>query len=362
MPLSFWKKKKSVVPNRRREYIPTPWRPQNHPMPTPAMTAASSFSSSGSGSSSGMSSMSSFVNRPLCYGPKCFKNKRLRFGERQTPHPWVKKLGTPTIFRTPTFTPNPKEIVDAMKLIKQHPAKLPGIKSIVRDNKLFPTYPTKTEIRQLVQHWSRKQNNIISKARRTGDIGIPKASLQVDWALAAYMRDFSLRAPAMPIKARDPLDPKYQAPPRYLYRGVSWSVALGKSLSDASYMSWSTNPQVSAGFGLSGRVGGKQSTRVYRLDISSIPHGTPWIWFSGKGAQLKNGWNISFFADNESEVILPPGTLTIVGTSKLGVLTRQIAAKFGDQRATIIDVRYTPNRNAAALWVPPGGRPLTIFK
>ena len=262
-----------------------------------------------------------------------------------------------------------------LQLIKQRPARLPRPAT---SNKLFSKYPTKSEIRQIVQHWTGGDHNLdIARARRTG-VKLDKAGLQVDWALVTYMRNFSLRAPFMPIGAKDPLDSRVA--PKYLYRGVKWSAGwyagqglrrwtwstpLGKI--DKSYSSWSTNPEAAAIFGssLSDALPPRwkrESTRVYRLDISNIARGTPWIWFARKGASLRNGWNISLLGDSEGEVLLPPGTLTYLSMSNRAARGRRIAAALGSSRVTVIDVRFDPDIDATALWTPPGRKPMRIFR
>ena len=279
-------------------------------------------------------------NPILCDGPKCTHDPRFHATTASVEHPWI--------------TPQQQQRYSKF----QRSPIIGGIK--VRQ--LFDKYPTKDELRRVITEWTGNTYVIITEARRKKNPEIKPEYLRVDWAMAAYMRDFSLRAPTMPIKARNPLNQTYQSAPRYLYRGVSWSIPLGKSLMDASYTSWSTNPQTGARFGLGKSLRGPESTRVYRLDISTIPRGTPWIWFSGKGARLQNGWNISFMEDRESEVILPPGTLTLVNTSKISMAGRRVGALVGNGRATVIDVRFQPDRNATTLWKPPNGQRLRIFK
>ncbi len=297
-----------------------------------------------------------------CTTSRCLLNKRLRYTSPRIPHPWVVEH-MPRNYKTVT----PEQLAHELKFIGQRPARLS--KTNRPGGSLFSRIPTKSVLRQTIQHWTRYHNDRIALARRKG-VNITTDSLQVDWAMAAYMRDFSLRAPMMPIKARNPLQNpntrQTQQPPRYLYRGVGWYVPTGVgSFRDKSYTSWSTNPQTAGRFGLSRGALRVSSTRVYRLDISTIPRGTPWIWFSGKGATLKNGWNISLMGDVEDEVVLPPGTLNLVNPSilsKIGLLGRRVTGSLGNGRATVIDVKFQPDRNATAIWVPPRGRPLKIFK
>lgn len=293
----------------------------------------------------------------------------------------AKKKGVLRLFAKPKkFGPLPPILAQTRNM----PAIRKG--KILQMSDLFTKAPTKEEIRRIITKWTGSAYHYIAKARRIKTHLLDKEWLQVDWAMATYMRDYSLRAPMMPVKARDPLDksrssqkatfkgvtlePKYQDVPRYLYRGVNWSVGTGKVLSDSSYTSWSLNPHMAASFGQTksrfGYDGGRgvkiHATRVLRLDISTIPRGTPWIWFSGTGARLQNGWNISTMSDTENEVVLPPGSLSLVDTSRIAMAGRRATASLGNTRATVIDVRFTPDRNATAIWVQPGGRPTRIFK
>jgi len=286
-------------------------------------------------------------NPVLCNGPTCIRDPRLHATTARVNHPWI----------TPPSRRHANSVFGSGSLLTRSPV-IGGIKI----RQLFDKYPTKDELRRLITGWTGNMYTFISEARRKKNPAIKPEYLRVDWAMAAYMRDFSLRVPMMPIKARNPLNQTYQSAPRYLYRGVNWSIPLGKSLADASYTSWSTNPQTGARFGLGRSLMGHKSTRVYRIDISTIPRGTPWIWFSGNGAHLKNGWNISSHADTESEVVLPPGTLTLVNTSKISMAGRRVGALVGNGRATVIDVRFQPDRNATTLWKPPNGQRLRIFK
>lgn len=289
-------------------------------------------------------------NPILCSGPKCTIDPRLRPNAARVNHPWIAPQQQRRRNNVYTWE-------GPMKLTRS-----PIIGGEKKIRQLFDKFPTKDEIRKIITGWTGEAYVFISKARRSSNNKLDRKNLQVDWAMAAYMRDFSLRAPMMPVKARNPLDHNYQGAPRYLYRGVNWSVPLGKSLMDRSYTSWSTNPQTGARFGLGPSLMGQPSTRVYRIDISTIPRGTPWIWFTGKGARLQNGWNISHIGDRESEVVLPPGTLTMMNSSKIGMMGRRISSVIGNGRATIVDVKFQPDRRATAIWVPPGGRPLKIFK
>lgn len=220
---------------------------------------------------------------------------------------------------------------------------------------LFARQPTKATLRLALTQYTHTSDRVAA-ARRGVDPHPARVTLQTDYAVAAYMRRFALRTPAMPVKARDPMNATYQRRPRYLYRGVPFAFPAATVLDDKSYMSWSTNLHLAASYGddFNGHA------RVLRLDIAALPRGVPWVWFSSEEAAARDGWDVGALRDAEDEVLLPPGRLTplspfvlrknAAAAAAAGTEKNEKIGMFGGQRVYIVDVAYEPDRAARPLW------------
>lgn len=147
----------------------------------------------------------------------------------------------------------------------------------------------------------------------------------VNQALAKHMKNHALRAPAMPRAYSWQNGPR---PPTTLFRGVHGPIARqlrakGRYV-DKGYVAVSTRETTAGHF--RGRRGGL----VLRFPVSSIPRGTPWIWFDPE-AQKQSGASTSWM--DEGEVLLPPGAYTLGRRIDRGVY----------------EARYEPDRTATSL-------------
>lgn len=161
-----------------------------------------------------------------------------------------------------------------------------------------------------------------------------------DFAIATYMREVALRAPATPAGM--------ERPPKYLYRrgnfdGLSMFgrqhepgyIATTRGSRNTLYMRYTDPPQ------------GWQRPPLIRIEVKEIPPGTPWIWFFfdknnnnnkfTKKCGRRNGTVPSFH--DEEEVLLPPGTFIAKPKRK---------RKRGDTFKGI-DVVYVPDVNATSI-------------
>ena len=132
-------------------------------------------------------------------------------------------------------------------------------------------------------------------------------------SIARYFRAHARRAPGRPARQRHVT---------VLYRGTDLTAAqlkslLGKGFHDElGYSSFSTVKNVAMGFR---RAGG-----VFRLRLSDIERGTPYIWFTDP--HDKRGGNAVTEHPGESEVLLPPGRFSLAARGSLAGAT--IPVKF----------------------------------
>ncbi len=200
---------------------------------------------------------------------------------------------------------------------------------------LVPSLPTSENIRSLVtvqaqRRASKKDMYAAIRAIKGSDYkGIRKLRKKKDEYhhvirnyitnsnMANYMRTKALRAPAMPPGIEQP---------KYLYRGMygvyaRWIKRNGY-VDLKSYISFSRNYSIANRFTDSveeyENYDGKDSILV-SLDISTIPPGTPWVWYYPLEHRKNHKYrNTTLGGQHEDEVLLPPGRLTLLpGTDEV---------------------------------------------
>jgi hypothetical protein len=142
-------------------------------------------------------------------------------------------------------------------------------------------------------------------------------SRSINDAVSSFMKHQSLRAPRMPremyLNSKTPVGKRQRVnTPTALFRGVHGPIATElktrSTYRDHGFVATSTDPSVARGFGGSGVV--------MIFPIETIPKGTPWIWFSSTACPQSN--TVTSYCD-EKEVLLPPGTYTLVAKMTPGV-------------------------------------------
>ncbi len=214
--------------------------------------------------------------------------------------------------------------------------------------------PNKCDLRHPngpLQAWAGCTFRDIQLLRRRGEQYVnywkrTSVSRNASW-LQRYMTHHALRAPALPLKAR-------HTP---LFRGVVLTQAQQEQLakdgrwSDRGFMSFTRRESSATTFGL-----GSESGRlvVFRLKLSDVAPGTPWVWLVGteereafpaiKQWGRRNGWE-AIGLEDEHEVTLPPGTLRVKAASNKSttIIHRRIPY-------TLLDVAFTPAPEFA--WKP----------
>lgn len=150
----------------------------------------------------------------------------------------------------------------------------------------------------------------------------PKA---VNQALAKHFKDHALRAPQMPRRYGWHRNNTVVPVPRYLYRGIHspMSETLQKKgvLKDKGYIATSTDKRVSSSFADHFDEESNNNNNNNNVDgiiliipIESIPKGTPWVWFDYllDDSSYHPQSNTIISMSDESEVLLPPGTIRLV--------------------------------------------------
>jgi surface protein len=171
----------------------------------------------------------------------------------------------------------------------------------------------------LIKQWTNSLGYLAVQAVRRGnntmtnyrDPNTLKRARKVDRAISQYMRDSGLKTPTTPDRKRI----------RYLYRGIHSAPAANLlqtgRLKDPGFMAFSRSKSVPNAFIL-----GDDSV-IIRIDVQSLPHGIPWLWFSDKDydsnyvvdtSHNRHRFPRNFHRSNapsEQEVLLPPGRLIL---------------------------------------------------
>ena len=176
----------------------------------------------------------------------------------------------------------------------------------------------------------RRRNNTATNYR---DPNTLDEARKVNRAISQYMRNSGLKTPTTPDRKRL----------RYLYRGIHSAPAAkllqtGR-LKDPGFMAFSRSKSVPNAFIL-----GDDSV-IIRIDVQSLPHGIPWLWFSDKDydsnyvvdtSHNRHRFPRNFHRSNapsEQEVLLPPGRLIL-------------GKKVGDR---MYDAVYVPDTRAKSI-------------
>lgn len=181
----------------------------------------------------------------------------------------------------------------------------------VRPSKLFNKYPDKKALRKYVERWGIGSNFIELMEWKRGGImdQAPKHVLQFDAAMAMYFRQHALRAPQMPPKMRDP-DTGGEL--LTLYRGVTFDSSIVNRLLRHGhfaddYFAFSRSRKTAFGYAsFNARPG--HEIMLFRLRLTDVPRGTPWVWFTGDRDLAKNAAVVRGQPRN-NEVLLPKGDL-----------------------------------------------------
>ena len=211
----------------------------------------------------------------------------------------------------------------------------------------FLKNPQKKDLKRFITHWTGGNYVDIQKARRSKGDATPYAKSH-NLAMAMYMRNHALRAPAMPSGMQE----------GQFYRGVVMpKMRLHKLLEtgrtrDAGYLAFSRRIEGASGF-----VRGENAKRglvsvMYVLKTSDVPRGTPWIWFEGKNTPSstlfgKPSTIETSHMSHESEVVLPPGTLHLVRNPDKTYLDR--LKQFHGIQGLVLAVTYEPDHTATTL-------------
>jgi len=168
--------------------------------------------------------------------------------------------------------------------------------------------------------------------------------------LAQVFRDTGTRAPVIPrLDANNTTLPpplqntKGTSPthrPTYLYRGVHGPQGkeyhLHRMFRDKGYIAFSTKKSVASRFSKA------DDGILLRLRVDSVPHGTPWIWFRDPKSKKNKGKTKARNTKDtfpgtfpEAEVLLPPGTIRLLGRAL--------------SDPNVWDVEYIPDKQATAL-------------
>lgn len=216
----------------------------------------------------------------------------------------------------------------------------------------FWRHPTKRELAARLKNWSTNMYHNIQDGRRTASMNTKPARIRrLNQSMQMYMRHFALRAPHMPPKVRNFVNPGSEFP--VLYRGVSVkrtvfnSWARAGQLTEAGYMAFSRDPEYALTFGTRAR---NAVSVLLRLSVRDVPRGTPWVWFLGSSQDLgtlhHKTW-LRSHAPIEEEVLLPPGTLhirrwkTYTTPVKENMYANNENAEM--RKVRVVDVAYRPS-------------------
>jgi hypothetical protein len=200
----------------------------------------------------------------------------------------------------------------------------------------------KKKLRDYVKAWSTENYQEIQNARRSippnlskeivhkqrkikGKSSTPVIAERINRYLAQTLRDRTPRAPTIPRNFTVQYDAKKihrNARPKYLFRGIHGpqmeAYLRTGILEEKGYIPFSRMEKIAKQFAQNDLPDG--GGLILRLRISSIPKGTPWIWFTSKEELRKKGFGVrknTYESQiTEGEVLLPPGSIRISGSLK----------------------------------------------
>lgn len=212
--------------------------------------------------------------------------------------------------------------------------------------------PPRQRMRNHVTQWTTRTYRNVQNARRQG-ITPNNNAKRVNRYVSQAFRNSGVRAPVIPreftVQPNKNLVQTNKRP-KYLYRGVHGHQAEkyvkdGK-FRDRGYIAFSRRQGVASSFASGGRP-----SIVMRLNLDSVPRGTPWIWF--KTSSIKKGLRNAHVSNiDEGEVLLPPGTLRM--RPRAIPLNQMIESAYtyeywGQTSPVIVDVDYIPDTTAMSL-------------
>lgn len=183
----------------------------------------------------------------------------------------------------------------------------------LRGGNPFPRYPKKRELQQFMRRWTQElpgeQYFYVQAARRRlyPEGTVPALPvLQMNRGMQMYMNKFAPRAPSMPARvSRNKVT--------RLYRGA---LATRKQLqdllasgvwNDKGYMAFSRRSRDKYHV----HTPAKPVTIVFRMPVSAVQPGTPWVWFDVENKPTRRSNSLTSFVKGEEEVLLPPGALFV---------------------------------------------------
>jgi len=193
-------------------------------------------------------------------------------------------------------------------------------------------YPPEEKGRQrdYITKWTTGIYRNIQDARRKGSEATAYTK-RVNRYLAQRFRDTTVRAPVIPREFSHT---------KYIYRSVHGpleeSLRHTSHLRDNGYLAFSRN------VGISTRFGGL----VLRLDVRTVPAGVPWIWFTTTAGRRQSSVRSQI---EEEEVLLPPGTIKIIGKGSAFAKIPNKEGKIRPTRLIVHDITYEPTLDAKSL-------------
>jgi len=165
--------------------------------------------------------------------------------------------------------------------------------------------------RAALENWTTSTYREIQSFRRNmkgmnmKNLEKPSASaFRTNRAIAQFMRDSGIKTPVIPMYINKS--------PKFLYRGIHGYQADDfkeyGSLDEWAYLSFSRSLAIAQSFAEPDGV-------VLRLDISKLPHGIPWIWFSDSPSHCNTRTrrrDVVKSSCPEAEVLFPPGVTSLV--------------------------------------------------
>lgn len=243
-----------------------------------------------------------------------------------------------------------------------------------RKTKVWERAPKKKDITRHVAAWQNSGFIHVAEARRFGK-NLGKLEVQMNHALVSHMKNSSLRAPTLPVKATT----------KTLWRGMVVTpetyntIKTSKIWHDKSFMAFSRNRGIAEHSADPKRIQnryhpteqyrleGKTVGILWKLDVTDVQRGTPWIWYGDiettRGARVMglgaDGFQFKPVKQHkminktwapsqgrlgyQEETLLPPGTLHVIH--------KPLKTKTG--RTYVIRVKFVPDPVLESLYINP---------
>jgi hypothetical protein len=171
-----------------------------------------------------------------------------------------------------------------------------------------PLVQKKKVITKQLTQWTTENYKHVQNARRQNTkTSVEKtyrnySAARINANVGMYMKKYALRSPRLPVDMRnDAVD--------VLWRGMHGPqytrLRCDGSVSSPGYVATTSSRSIATRFGKA------QHGTTVRLQISDIPEGTPWVWFTETcEEQRRRGLKIRPCSEvDEREVLLPPGII-----------------------------------------------------